>query len=69
MKKYTYTYRKRGLPDTPGSVGEVEANNYHEAVALASKQAGEDYVIINVKKEDGEDDIQGLSESNKQSNT
>lgn len=52
MKKYVYSYRKRGLPNTPGSTGEIEAENYHEAVSLASKQVGEDYVILNVKKEE-----------------
>ena len=58
MKKYTYTYRKRGLPNAPGLTGEVEAENYFEARALAPKQAGEDYVILNVKKE--EEDNNGV---------
>lgn len=64
MKKYTYTYRKRGLPNAPELTGEVEAENYFEARALAPKQVGEDYVILNVKKGDDENDnISELSET------
>lgn len=57
MKTYTYTYRKRGLPNAPELTGEVEAENYFEARALAPKQAGEEYVIINVKKEGNENGV------------
>lgn len=57
MKTYTYTYRKRGLPNTPELTGEIEAENYFEARALAPKQAGEEYVIINVKKEGNENGV------------
>lgn len=64
MKKYTYVYRKRGLPNAPELIGEVEAESYFEARALAPKQVGEEYVILNVKKEDNKnDDISGLPEA------
>lgn len=66
MKKYAYTYRKRGLPNAPELTGNVEANNYHEAAALAPKQIGEEYVIIGVKKED-ENESERVSEGNGQS--
>lgn len=64
MKEYTYVYRKRGLPDAPKIIGKVKAENYFEARALAPKQVGEDYVILNVKKGDDENDISELSETN-----
>lgn len=69
MKKYTYTYRKRGLPNTPELTGEVEAENYFEARALAPKQVGEEYVILNVKKGDDEIDISELPETDRSRNT
>lgn len=69
MKKYSYTYRKRGLPNTREGAGTVEANSYHEAVAIASKQVGEDYVIINVKKEESEDGFERVSGEDEQSDS
>lgn len=69
MKKYFYTCRKRGLPNAPKLTGAVEARNYHEAVALTSAKVGEDYVIINVKKEETEDGSERVSGEDRQSDS
>lgn len=57
MKKYVYSYRKRGLPNAPELIGNVEADNYHDAAAKAPKEVGEEYVILNIRKEGEENDI------------
>lgn len=58
-KTFEVSYRKRGLPESPLQITEIEAGSFPEAKYKAQVQVGEEYIIntVRTKKEEKQSDI------------